>query len=243
MADPVKILAGFKPAGHGYVIAARVSGQLHSAFTGPPPEAAGATRPKDFPAYIAATTAPAQMVVVADSDILANRFWVQTQDFFGQTQTTPFSDNGAFVANLTGTLTGSDALLGLRARGVTVRPFTRIDAMQRVAEAHFRRTEQELQTHLDDAQKQLTALRTGNGDKATTAVITEQQRQAMTKLESDMIDTRARLRQVQFDLRRDIQSLEDEVRLIDVAAVPILLVAFAVILGIVRARRRARARS
>jgi ABC-type uncharacterized transport system involved in gliding motility auxiliary subunit len=198
------------------------------------------------------------MVVVADSDILANRFWVQTQNFFGQTQTTPFSDNGAFVANLTGTLTGSDALLGLRARGVTVRPFTRIDAMQRVAEARFRRTEQELQTHLDDAQKQLTALRTGvgdknggdknggdknGGDKAATAVITEQQRQAMTKLESDMIDTRARLRQVQFDLRRDIQSLGDEIRLIDVAAVPIVLAALAVILGIARARRRARARS
>jgi ABC-type uncharacterized transport system involved in gliding motility auxiliary subunit len=263
LADPVKILAGFKPQGHGYVIAARVSGMLQSAFKGPPPEAKGQTRPKDFPAYIAATSTPAQMVVVADSDILANRFWVQTQNFFGQTQTTPFSDNGAFVANLTGTLTGSDALLGLRARGVTVRPFTRIDAMQRVAEARFRRTEQELQTHLDDAQKQLTALRTGvgdknggdknggdknggdknGGDKAATAVITEQQRQAMTKLESDMIDTRARLRQVQFDLRRDIQSLEDEIRLIDVAAVPIVLAALAVILGIARARRRARARS
>ncbi len=241
-ANPVQILAHFKPVGHGYVIAARVSGILHSAFKGPPPEPAGQARPKNFPAYIAATSKPAQLVVIADSDIMANRFWVQTTNFFGQTQTTPFSDNGAFIANLVGTLTGSDALLGLRARGVTVRPFTRIDAMQRVAEARFRRTEQALRAHLLATQKQLTALRTGRGEKGATAVITEKQRQAIGNLERDIIATREQLRKVQFDLRRNIQSLEDTVRLIDVAAVPILLVALAVGLALARSRRRARAR-
>ena len=58
-----------------------------------------------------------------------------------------------------------------------------------------------------------------------------------------MIATRARLRQVQYDLRRNIQSLEDRIRLIDVAAVPILLILLAAGLGIARSRRRARARS
>ncbi len=241
-ANPVQILAHFKPVGHGFVIAARVSGLLHSAFNGPPPEPKGQKRPKTFPAYIAATSKPAQLVVIADSDIMANRFWVQTTNFFGQTQTTPFSDNGAFIANLVGTLTGSDALLGLRARGVTVRPFTRIDAMQRVAEARFRRTEQALRAHLLATQKQLTALRTGRGEKGASAVITEKQRQAIGNLERDIIATRAQLRKVQFNLRSNIQSLEDTVRLIDVAAVPILLVVLAVALALARSRRRARAR-
>ncbi len=36
--------------------------------------------------------------------------------------------------------------------------------MQRQAEARFRQTEQPLQAHLDDTQKQLTALRTGRGE-------------------------------------------------------------------------------
>ena len=240
MADPVKILADFKPTGHGYVIAARVSGMLHSAFKGPPAEEKGQTRPKNFPAYIAATTKPAQLVVVADTDILADRFWVQKQDFFGQTQATPFSDNGAFVANLVGTLAGSDALLGLRARGISVRPFTRIDAIQHVAEARFRRTEQALQAHLDAAQKQMAALRTGQGEKGASAVITEKQRQAIGDLEQDMIATRARLRAVQFDLRHDIEALEDRIRLIDIAAVPLLLVVLALAIGFGRARARRR---
>ena len=64
------------------------------------------------------------MVVVADSDILADRFWVRIADFFGQQTATPFSDNGPFVANLIGTLAGGDALIGLRSRGDTNHPFT-----------------------------------------------------------------------------------------------------------------------
>ena len=84
MPDPAKILANFKPAGGPRVIAARVRGVLHSAFTGPPPEQKGQTRPANFPAYKAESSGPANLVVVADSDILADRFWVRISDFFGQ---------------------------------------------------------------------------------------------------------------------------------------------------------------
>ena len=81
--------------------------------------------PADFPPLRAADEGPANIVVVADTDILADRFWVRVQDFFGQQEATPFSDNGAFVANLVGTLAGGDALIGLRARGAAMRPFDR----------------------------------------------------------------------------------------------------------------------
>ena len=87
--------------------------------------------------------------MVADSDILADRFWVRIADFFGQQTATPFSDNGPFVANLIDTLAGGDALIGLRARGDFNHPFTLVNAMQPEAEAQFRQSEQTLQTHLD----------------------------------------------------------------------------------------------
>ena len=119
-------------------------GVLKSAFTGPPPLAKGQKRPDNFPAYIAETKAPANLVVVADSDILDDRFWVRIQDFFGQSQAMPFSDNGPFVANLIDTLAGGDALIGLRARGTSARPFVLVNDMQAEAEARFRQTEQAL---------------------------------------------------------------------------------------------------
>ena len=77
MPDPAKILANFKPEGGPRVIAARVHGVLKSAFTGPPPLAKDQKRPDNFPAYKAQTDGPANLVVVADSDILADRFWVR----------------------------------------------------------------------------------------------------------------------------------------------------------------------
>ena len=242
--DPAKILADFKPAGGPRVIAARLRGELKSAFTGPPPPAKDAKRPDDFPAYIAATNGPANLVVVADADILDDRFWVRMQDFFGQSQAVPFSDNGPFVANLIDTLAGGDALIGLRARGASARPFVLVEQMQSAAEAQFRQTQQALQQHLDEVQKQLQTLRQGNaqgGDQAAQPVITPEQRSAIDAARQDILATRQKLRAVQFELNRDIARLETELRLFDIVLVPALLTILAIGLGIVRRQRRARA--
>jgi len=243
MPDPATILANFKPTGGPRVIAARVRGALKSAFTEPPALAAGAKRPDNFPAHIGETKGPANLVVVADSDILADRYWVRVQDFFGQSQATPFSDNGPFVANLVDTLAGGDALIGLRARGASTRPFVLVDQMQSAAEAQFRQTQQALQQHLDAVQKQLQTLRQGNsqgGDQSAQPVITPEQRSAIDAARQDILTTRQKLRAVQFDLNRDIGRLETELRLFDIVLVPAVLTILAIGLGVVRRRRRSR---
>src|SRR5262249_13931152 len=155
---------------------------------------------------------------VADSDILADRFWVRISDFFGQQTAIPFSDNGPFVANLIGTLAGGDALIGLRSRGDTSHPFVLVNAMQSEAEAKFRQTEQALQKHLDDTEKQLRTLRQGPNDQPTTqAVITPEQRAAIDAARKDIVDTRQQLRAVQLELNHDISRLETELRIFNIA--------------------------
>ncbi|MDR3536138.1 MAG: Gldg family protein [Acetobacteraceae bacterium] len=243
---PAALLAGFKPAGGPRVIAARVRGVLKSAFTGPPPLAEGQKLPDNFPPFKAQTDGPANMVVVADSDILADRFWVRVADFFGQQTATPFSDNGPFVANLVGTLAGGDALIGLRSRGDSNHPFVLVNQMQAQAEAQFRQTEQGLQKHLDDVQKQLTALRSGGGgdDKSNAdAVITPEQRAAIDAARKDIVDTRQKLRAVQLALNRDISRLETELRAFDIVLVPAVLTVLAIVLGAARRRHRAKVRA
>ena len=238
--EPAKILASFKPEGGPRVIAARVRGMLKSAFTGPPaPAKEGVT----LPAFKAQTDEPANMVVVADTDILADRYWVRIADFFGQQQATPFSDNGAFVSNIIGTLAGGDALIGLRSRGASLRPFARVEAMQQAAEVNFRKTEQDLQAHLDETQKKLAELRTGRGGDKAAAVISEEQRASIDALRRDVGDTRKKLRNVQLELRRDIATLETRLRLADIVLVPALLALLAIGMGLARRRTRARARA
>jgi gliding motility-associatede transport system auxiliary component len=253
--EPAKVLAGFKPEGGPRVIAARVRGVLKSAFSGPPPlvdkNGADEKRPDGFPAYKAQTDGPANLVVVADSDILADRFWVRVADFFGQQTSTPFADNGPFVANLIGTLAGSDALIGLRSRGDTNRPFTLVAAMQGDAEARFRQTQQTLQAHLDETEKQLRNLRSGGrsvDDKASDqakpeSVITPEQGAAIDAARQDVLQTRQKLRAVQLELNRDISALANEMRVFTIVLVPGLLTVLAIVMGVVQRRKRARARA
>jgi ABC-type uncharacterized transport system involved in gliding motility auxiliary subunit len=245
--DPAKVLADFKGQGGPRVIAARVHGVLKSAFSGPPPLAKDQKRPDGFPAYKARTDGPANMVVVADSDVLVDRFWVRVADFFGQQTATPFADNGAFVANLIGTLTGSDALIGLRSRGDTNRPFTLVAAMQNEAEAQFRETQQALQAHLDQTEKQLRTLRSGGGEGADKnrqdAVITPEQRAAIDAASRDVLATRKKLRAVQLALNHDISRLADAMRVFTIVLVPAVLTMLAIGMGLVQRRRRSRRRT
>jgi ABC-type uncharacterized transport system involved in gliding motility auxiliary subunit len=248
--DPAKVLANFKPEGGPRVIAARVHGVLKSAFSEPPPLEKDQKRPDNFPVHKAQTDGPANMVVVADSDILADRFWVRVADFFGQQTATPFSDNGPFVANLIGTLAGGDALIGLRSRGDTNRPFTLVAQMQSDAEAQFRQTQQALQQHLEETEKQLRTLRSGGpqgdnagGDNARQdAVISPDQRAAIDAARQDVLQTRQKLRAVQLELNRDISTLANEMRMFTIVLVPAILTILAIGMGIVQRRRRARAR-
>jgi ABC-type uncharacterized transport system involved in gliding motility auxiliary subunit len=238
--DPAAILAGFQPAGGPRVIAARVHGMLKSAFASPPPlpaPAAGQPAPAPRPPQLMETKAPANLVLVADSDILADRFWVQRGDFFGQQQITPISDNGAFVANLIGTLAGGDALIGLRARGAAIRPFDLIVRMQAAAEARYQRTEETLQHHLDDTEKQLQQLRQGDTGKEQ-AVITPAQRDAIDAARREIVQTRGQLRAVQLELNRDIERLQTELLLFNVVLVPVLVALGAIGFAVVRRRRR-----
>ncbi|MBV9756566.1 MAG: Gldg family protein [Alphaproteobacteria bacterium] len=242
--DPATLLADFKPAGGPRVIAARVRGVLHSAFTAPPEPAKGEQRPAELPAFRDHTDGAANLVVFADSDILADRYWVHVQDFFGQEQATPFSDNGAFVANLIGTLAGGDALISLRGRGVAQRPFVVVDNMQRRAEAQFEQTQQALKQHLQDTEKKLADLQQGSGQQGTAAaVLTPEQQAAITQVNHEILDTRRQLRAVQFDLKRGIDRLESALRLFDIVLVPALLAVLAIVLGLVRVQRRAHARA
>jgi len=245
--DPASLLASFQPDGNTRVVAARIHGVLKSAFAGPPDLPPGQKRPDNFPAYIPSTNGPANMVVVADSDILADRFWVRIADFFGQPTATPFADNGPFVANLIGTLAGGDALIGLRSRGDTNRPFTVIAQMQSDAEARYRQTQQALQTHLQEVEKQLQTLRTGGdqtpGKDKADAVITPEQRAAIDAARTDILETRRKLRAVQLELNRDISHLETVLRMLNIVLVPGLLTILAIALALIQRTRRARARA
>jgi ABC-type uncharacterized transport system involved in gliding motility auxiliary subunit len=247
--DVLGILRGFKPGLEGLIVAARISGDAATAFPDGPPKpkegeaAAAAPKPeeKPLPPQDVKSQKPINVIVVADTDLLDDRFWVQVQDFFGQRLAVPTANNADMVANALDFLAGGGELVGLRGRGTSVRPFEVVRAIERDAEARLRGTERELQDKLNEVKKNLRDAETG--DKAgSTPSLTPQQQQTIEKFRAEMLDTRKQLREVQLALRRDIDRLDGVLRFINIGLVPIVVAAIALVVGAVRlARRRRRA--
>jgi ABC-type uncharacterized transport system involved in gliding motility auxiliary subunit len=255
--DVLGLLQAFKATGERYTLAARITGPAETAFPDgkpvedkpadpkDPAQPADAAKP-DAPKFVADPTEiktakePIDVIVVADSDLLDDRFWVQVQDFFGQRAATPTANNGDLVQNAVDSLAGTGDLIGLRSRGSAVRPFTVVDQLQRQAEDSYRAKEKELEDKLREAQSKLADLRTTKGADGKDQPLTAEQQQSINDLSATIIQTRSQLRQVQLALRQDIDRLKGTLVGLDVALVPIVVALLALIIGLVRAQRRKR---
>ncbi|MBF8288107.1 MAG: hypothetical protein HW381_1215, partial [Candidatus Rokubacteria bacterium] len=168
--DPVRLLQRFQAENRAFTLAARVQGPVKTAFPdGPPPEkkakpGAEAAEPKaeaslenktPRPAHRAESAAPVNLVVVADTDMLTDRMWIDAREMLGQRVSVPTASNADFVINALDNLMGSGDLIGLRSRGLSIRPFHRLDAIQREAELRYRKTEQGLQEKLKEVEEKL----------------------------------------------------------------------------------------
>ena len=169
----------------------------------------------------ARTSGRINVVVVADTDLLSDQFWVDTREFLGQQVAIPNASNAALVVNALDNLSGSDSLIGLRARGVDERPFKLVNELRRDAEQRYREKEQLLTNRLKDVQGQLAKLE-GAGDGGAT-ILTESEKQTIEKFRSDMLATRRELREVKRALREDIDRLDGWVKFTNIALVPLLI--------------------
>jgi ABC-type uncharacterized transport system involved in gliding motility auxiliary subunit len=266
--DFVDLIANFKPDNQRKVLAARLRGVAKTAFPDGPPKpkdekkTAAAEKTPDKAAdkgdaktngksdeekkYEAAKAAqvkesaqPINVIVVADTDMLADRFWVNVRDFFGQQMAVKTSDNADFVINALDNLTGSDQLIGLRSRGLSARPFTYVQELQSQAELRLRAQEQSLTKKLEDTQKKLADVQT-KADPGGKAILTPEQIKTIDEFRTEMLKTRQQLRQVQRALREDIDTLDARLKFLNIGLIPILVALIAIVLGVTRRRRRSR---
>ena len=244
--DVLGLLRDFKSTNTRYTIAARVTGPAETAFPDGPPSAVDAQGkpvegdPKALEAAKAAqiktAKEPIDVIVVADSDLLDDRFWVSVQDFFGQRVATPQAGNADFVANAVDSLAGSGDLIGLRSRGSATRPFTLVQDVQRTAQDKYQAQEKSLQDKLKETQSKLDEISKGKDQDADK--LTPEQVQAVDQFRATIIQTRQQLRQVQLALREEIDWLKFKLVALDVGAMPLLVAAAALVAGLMRLRRR-----
>jgi len=231
---PQDLMNAIQPAGSPYSIAARITGSARTAFPNGPPSPTATPQIKHAGAI--------NVIVMADSDIFDDRFWVRTQSLYGKQLSAPFADNAAFVLNAIENLIGSNDLISLRTRAADDRPFTVVKDIQAKAQVQFQQEADALQQKMTDTQQSLHALEQGQGAGGqNSATLTPVQQAEIERFKRDLIDTRAQLRDVQHSLRADIDMLGSVLAFINIALVPILVALFALILAVLRRRRRAHA--
>jgi gliding motility-associatede transport system auxiliary component len=246
--DVAGLLADFKPDGKRYILAAHVTGMAQTAFPDGPPkppaatksgEAAPAAKPATAATWLKQSAHPINVVVVADTDLLDDRIWVQSQDFFGRRVLVPLANNGDFVANAIDVLAGGEDLVGLRSRGTTARPFEVVDHIRREAQARYSAEEQALRQKLKATEAKLADL-TGKDQADSQAALSPEQTRTIEQFRADMLQTRRQLREVQAALRNNIQRLKEGLEFLDIALIPIIVAVIAIVVGAVRLRRRRR---
>lgn len=230
---PQDLMLQVQPTGTIFDIAARVSGPAKTAF---PNGVAGAKVPQ-----IKVSKGPINVVVMADADIFDDRFWVRMDNVYGKPQATPFADNAAFVLNAVENLSGSDDLISLRTRATSSRPFTKVQEIQARAQTDFQQEADALQQRLTDTQTRLQALQQGGSQAGDNISMTPQQQAEVDRFKRELLETRIALRDVQHNLRKEVDALGGLLAFLNIALVPIFVAGFAIVLAVLRRRRRARA--
>ena len=253
--DPRDLLDDYVSQDRPYTVVARISGKVRTAFPdGPPlPETAGdedagetsgeethaGTDPTTEPEaeHLSESTEDAQIVLIADADMLADRFWVVVQEFLGNRIAIPSAANGTLVVNALDNLTGSSDLISVRNRGTFTRPFTRVAALRQQAERTFRAKEQELIAELTETERRLVELEESNqGNDAL--VLTDAQRDELVRFRQERVRIGKELREVRRQLRADIEALEARLKFANIGLVPILIGIVGLLAGVMQIRRR-----
>jgi ABC-type uncharacterized transport system involved in gliding motility auxiliary subunit len=226
--DPNELVSAFKSSGIAQVLAARVTGTVDTVFSAvpPPPQSQddNGQPPAPPPPLIRRSQKPLNVIVVADTDMLADELNINPNT--GQ----PTSQNTDFVINALDSLEGGGELIALRSQGVSFRPFTTVDKIEAAANEKYRATEEKLQADLKDTQGRLAAMRAQAGSQNTASggppgeALSAQQQQTIAQFNQRIVEVRQQLRDTRGSLRTEIDALGNWLRLINILAVPAIIV-------------------
>lgn len=243
LTDPEQLLKTFVPTGKRYTIAARISGKAVTAYPGgvdvetvPEAEAEAevegqgqgqgqveSTRDTQLHQAVLTGTDKLNVIVVADTDILTDRLWVQVQNFFGQAIASPWANNGDFVLNSVDNLLGGSELISIRSRGRFSRPFTVVESLRLAAQSKYQKSADTLQRELEETEAELNEVESSQSDQNLLALSPEQE-QAITQFQDEKLRIRKQLRDVRHQLDKDIEGLGATLKLINIIVLPLLLV-------------------
>ena len=244
-----KVAVAFKPDGKSRVVVASVFGEFVSAFPkgapapgkpeptppGQPPKPAA--KPLPGP-HLAKSAKPARLFVVADSDFMMDPFTVRQRQVGGQAAMEPINDNLGFIVSVLETLGGSDELVSLRSKGTSLRPFKKVQELERVAQLRYQAKLDEIERRLEEANMKITELsKQAGGVTAKGIVITPEMQREIEKFQTvaDLLSEERRV--IRRGLSEDVNSLGRRLQVLNLLAGPALALLFGLLYTLARRRK------
>ena len=222
----------FKSGGKKLVLAARLSGTFKTAF----PDGAPVNEDEEKSASgNALKSGESAVLLFADSDMLQDEVCVRINSMLGMSIPTILSDNINLFASAAEQLAGDSALLSVRARGRTLRPFTVVDNLEQKARMEYLDRENALVEKLRETQARLDDLQSRKSSNQRT-ILSEEQRAEITSFRDEQRKVSHELKIVRRNLNKDIEALGRRIKFINILAVPLIVTVFGIAGGIRRKR-------
>lgn len=222
-----------KPDGNARVLAARLSGTFKTAFPKGPDWKEGSTNA--IPEVVA--SGKGAVVLFGDADFLADNFCVQSANTIFGRIVQPINDNLVLFQNLIEQYAGREELIGVRSRAPSNRPFVKVNELEAKAMAKWQRKQEEFQAALEETQHRLSQLQQRKSGSERMLLSREQQ-QEIASIRKKQAETRRQLKNVRKELTADIDRLGLTLKVLNVLAVPVLLILFGICRGLKRRRAK-----
>lgn len=222
-----QIRRDFKATVEKYDLAARIRGTFKTAFPDgkPKPKDPKADKPEDSSdqkEHLTEGKKKSTIIIVTDTDMLSDNYYVSRQNFLGFNISRIFNDNLNFLMNNVEMLTGNESLIGIRSRGKFERPFTRVEELEKKAQARWLAREQELVRKADETNRKLREFEQKK-DKSQQYIISKEQEEEIEKFQEEKVRINKELKEVRRNLRSDIEALGTKIKLINIALMPLLV--------------------
>jgi ABC-type uncharacterized transport system involved in gliding motility auxiliary subunit len=239
-----QVLNDLIPSGTEYPLALRLTGKFRTAFPEGPPAAMASHDDDDEetldPAPGPRLTESVQegaVVLVGDSDFIFDAYAAQVQDFGFYRLLIPRGGNLSFVQNLAEQMAGDSNLIAVRSRATMNRPFTLVRQKQAEAEQRFRDKISELERSLQETNTRLNELQQHREPGQGHIVLSSEQQAEIQRFRERQAEVNRELRQERRNLRREIDSLENRLKWMNIAAMPALVTLAGVGLALFQRKR------
>jgi ABC-type uncharacterized transport system involved in gliding motility auxiliary subunit len=236
----------YKPGNTPLAMAVRLSGKFKTAFPDGKPAAAASPTPAASPApsatptpsYLKEATNEGVTVLIGDSDFAFDQIAGREQQMLNQVVFTPTNGNLNLIESSVELLAGDSNLMSIRSRTSANRPFVLVSKMEAAAQDKYQSKIDELETGLTQAREKLSELQSAKQTDQKSVLSPEQQAE-IKKFQENEAQIDRQLKQVRKELRQEIDSLQNWLKWVNIALMPVVVTCIGLGLAFLKKRSRA----